>query len=113
MSETKDKASGSFDGNGNYIPPKAATAPLLSDADRDDNVPFRMEAHASAWKWGFDYARYQYEAKIASGELMVAKTIRRSDLNEHIRKEHDIAWNAAGSGWVTHCAGCGAKIIEG
>ena len=61
---------------------------------------------------GADEIRDFYEAKIASGELMVVKTIKRSELNEHIRTVHDISWDAAGSKWVTHCAGCGAKIIN-
>jgi hypothetical protein len=52
-------------------------------------------------------------SKIASGELVVVNTILRSELNMHIRKDHNIAWNAADAAWVTHCPGCGAKIIEG
>jgi hypothetical protein len=53
-----------------------------------------------------------YEAKITGGELGVVGTILRSELNMHIRKEHNIAWDAAGAAWVTHCPGCGAKIVK-
>ena len=58
------------------------------------------------------YVRDFYEAKITSGELAVVNTILRSELNMHIRRNHNIAWDAAGAAWVTHCAGCGAKIVK-
>jgi hypothetical protein len=44
--------------------------------------------------------------------LPTVKTILRSELNMHIRKEHNIAWDAAAAAWVTHCPGCGAKIVK-
>jgi hypothetical protein len=65
------------------------------------------------YKRGAEDALQTVQAKITSGELRVANTILRSELNDHIRRDHNIAWDAAGAAWVTHCAGCGAKIIEG
>ena len=89
---------------------KAAMSPLLSDDVMFSDIsPANKYAHGVVCSWVRDW----YEAKIASGELMVVKTVKRSELNDHIRTVHDISWDAAGSKWTTHCAGCGAKIIEG
>jgi len=63
------KASGYFDGNGNYIPPKAATAPMLRQEDVNSGTFTETQWNSeraigalNLWRW--------YEAKIASGELM-------------------------------------------
>lgn len=88
-------------------------APLLSDAEIG-----RMSVTENGFVGENKYrmarrVRNFYEAKITSGELMVAKTVKRSELNEHYRTEHNIMFAAAGLNWNTHCAGCGAKIVEG
>ena len=63
--------------------------------------------------WGQTEIPMDTKEKTKREPLPTVKTILRSELNMHIRKEHNIAWDAAGAAWVTHCAGCGAKIIEG
>ena len=94
MSETKDKA---------------ATAPLLSDDVMFSDIsPANKYAHGVVCSWVRDW----YEAKIASGELMVAKTVTG-------RKVQFGMWqceNCEYHGWTAlskFCPGCGAKIIEG
>lgn len=62
--------------------------------------------HDECSKWQLAYLRQQ------SGELMVVKTVKRSELTEHYRTEHNISFAASGISWNTHCAGCGAIIVE-
>lgn len=54
---------------------EAKREPLLSDAHRDENIPYRgPSAAADAFVWGVDFGRHFYEAKIARSDLMVVKT---------------------------------------
>lgn len=96
--------------------------PLLSDAHRDENVPYRgPSAAASAFVWGVDFGRHFYEDKITKGELMVVKTISWSDFSE--RSPRYMSHNfCPGLAYVlirdfkrrllAFCPGCGARIIE-
>ena len=123
MSDTKDKASGSFDGNGNYLPPNAVNSPLLTrqitdewSTDRGQAMKSTYDEHV-AFMDGIKQARDFYEAKIASGELMVVKTatIYREDVCWFCSECNAGTFDSVQSSPVagSFCTHCGAKIIEG
>lgn len=103
--------------------------PLLSDAHRDENVPYRgPSAAASAFVWGVDFGRHFYEDKITKGELMVVKTVQIGvaivfddpvtnnhgdviDYHAHMPCcGHTIVRTDLYDGW-NFCPGCGSKIL--
>ena len=99
---------------------KTATAPLMSDEELTAITKRYPEVNGdtgTAYDAG-DEIRDWYEAKIASGELAVVKTVKRSDIAAHMH-EHEVrgvdpyTWIAPGAqARAPRCIVCGAKIIE-
>lgn len=97
--------------------PKAATAPLLSLREfdqmcvpRGDNETERIfNAAASVMEF--------FEAKIASGELMVCKTATLDEIGGEVKCSAcgwSMAWEAETlCSKFVHCPGCTSKITEG
>lgn len=87
--------------------------PLLSDEEIEAMIKDK------AWdQWSCEAIRDFYEAKIASGELMVVETVKRSEVEAHMAA-HDregidpYTWIALGAQTrAPRCVVCGAKIIE-
>jgi len=95
-------------------PIEAATAPLLSDEEIDNRSRIDYVGGGIGPYWRPKTVRDFYEAKIASGELMVRKTVRwefgsgasaTCECGYIALKEHD--------GNSNFCPCCGSNVIEG
>jgi len=93
---------------------KASTAPLLSDEEIDNRSRIDYVGGGIGPYWRPKTVRDFYEAKIASGELMVRKTVRwefgsgasaTCECGYIALKEHD--------GNSNFCPCCGSNVIEG
>ena len=104
-------------------PIEAATAPLLGDEELTAIAKRHPEVNgdtSTAYEAG-DEIRDWYEAKIASGELMVVKTVKWSDCKWYRGPERGSSWYKMACCQYRNksleptpcCPGCGAKIIEG
>lgn len=95
-------------------------APLLSDEGVEAIRSKVRKDYKSEWQNGY-YVRDWYEAKITSGELMVVKTVSRSQFVDASQRylRHEFC-QGPGDGWVSKrefnkgatsfCPGCGARI---
>jgi len=90
--------------------------PMLSD----DHMNIMFASYGIGFAQYGDKVRKWYEAKIASGELMVVKTAKKVDVPILISSAHGGTWSTApgcsecGRRWKPGdpFCGCGAKIIE-
>lgn len=89
--------------------------PLLSDEGLDDLLPLSDEIDLGDCERTGKKVRDFYEDKITKGELMVVKTIPRSECKEHVLNCKEGMYEAMDTyfyNYIDHCPGCGAKITE-